>query len=162
MSTVGSDVGVLSNVANRPIPKGVVHSGDPVYGALRGRPMCPPNVVLDRVQRDKFERPLTAIRLTETRLGAEERPSRPKPLSTTHVNDIGAEMGHRHSPYQRSAGGIWSHATASSSRINKSTALTSVFQRVCPVQASPRIPGSPLSSVVIVTQFVTHPHTRRS
>ena len=78
--------------------------------------MCPPNVVLDRVQRDKFERPLTAIRLTETRLGAEERPSRPKPLSTTHVNDIGAEMGHRHSPYQRSAGGIWSHATASSSR----------------------------------------------
>jgi hypothetical protein len=80
--------------------------------------MCPPNVVLDRVQRDKFERPLTAIRLTETRLGAEERPSRPKPLSTTHVNDIGAEMGHRHSPYQRSAGGIWSHATASSSRSN--------------------------------------------
>jgi hypothetical protein len=52
--------------------------------------------------------------------------------------------------------------TASSSRSNNNSALTSAFQRVCPVQASPRIPGSPLSSVVIVTQFVTHPHTRRS
>jgi hypothetical protein len=52
--------------------------------------------------------------------------------------------------------------TASSSRSNKSTALTSAFSAVWPVQTSLRIHGSPWSSVVIVTQFVTHPHTRRS
>ena len=52
--------------------------------------------------------------------------------------------------------------TASSSRSNNNSALTSAFQRVCPVQTSPRIHGGPWSSVVIVTQFVTHPHTRRS
>ena len=52
--------------------------------------------------------------------------------------------------------------TASSSRSNERTALTSVFSAVWPVQESLRIHGSPWSYVVIVTQFVTHPHTRRS
>jgi hypothetical protein len=131
----------------------------PYTGPYEAVPCVPPTLCWTGLQRDKFERPLTAIRLTETRLGAEERPSRPKPLSTTHVNDIGAEMGHRHSPYQRSAGGIWSHATASSSRSNESAALTSAFQRVWPVQASLRIHGSPWSYAVIVTQFVTQPRT---
>ena len=52
--------------------------------------------------------------------------------------------------------------TASSSRSNNNSALTSAFPRVWPVQPSLRIHGGPWSSVVIVTQFVTHPHTRRS
>ena len=46
--------------------------------------------------------------------------------------------------------------TASSSRSNNNSALTSAFQRVCPAQTSLSIPGSPWSYVVIVTQFVTH------
>jgi hypothetical protein len=49
--------------------------------------------------------------------------------------------------------------TASSSRSNEGAALTSAFQRLCPVQTSFRIHGSPPPYVVIVTQFVTHPHT---
>jgi hypothetical protein len=50
--------------------------------------------------------------------------------------------------------------TASSSRSNDDAALTSAFPRFGLFRTSLRIHGSPLSYVVIVTQFVTHPHTR--
>jgi hypothetical protein len=85
---------------------------------MRPSRVCP-NLVLDRVQWDSSSG-------ADLRNGSPKRgwdgvlrvsqPSRTP--DTSHINDTrpNAETGHRHSPYQRSAGGIFSRHGLTSSR----------------------------------------------
>ncbi len=84
--------------------------------------------------------------------GAEDVPAVIKPC-TSHVSKIHATDRYT---YQRDDTGLEIHGLFV--RSDNHSALTSTFQRVRPVQASIRIHRSPWSYVVIVTQFVTHPH----